>query len=414
MVSLRIARGSLRQNAALAPLYVRDFRLFWSGNFVSQCGDQFQLVGLAILALDLTHSPTTLGTVLAAQAIPRTIFMLLGGVVTDRFRASGVLRVTNLLMTFFVGALATLTLFHLLSLWHLYVYAVFAGVVYSCSIPAYQSIASELVPRDQVRQAVALTSTSFNTTLFLVPPLAGLVVARLGSRPAFALNALSFGVAALCLQFVRGGELRANAQKQNPLVQLREGFAFVWGSPFYRIQLILAIIYSLGYQGANLVGVPTLAKLTFDAGDAGVGLLYGAGGAGALLGALGVGMVARMSRPGLVSGLALLGAGLGVALVAATAAVSGAAVVLFVAIGLHTISAILGISLAQTQAPAEVRGRVMALIMFGAVGLEPLSLSVGGLLGAAVGGRGVFLACGIAITLAGVLAASSRAYRNAT
>jgi MFS family permease len=89
------------------------------------------LVGLAILALDLTHNPTTLGTVLAAQAIPRTLFMLLGGVVTDRFRPTGVLRVANLLMTFLVGALATLTALHVLALWHLYVYAVLAGGVYS-------------------------------------------------------------------------------------------------------------------------------------------------------------------------------------------------------------------------------------------------------------------------------------------
>jgi hypothetical protein len=414
MVSLRIARGTWRQSAALGPLSVRDFRLFWAGNFVSQCGDQFQLVALAVLALDLTNSPTTLGTVLAAQAIPRTLFMLAGGVVTDRFRASGVLRVTNLLMTALAGSLAALTAVHLLALWHLYVYAVLAGIVYSCAIPSQQSIAAELVPRDQVRHAVALGSTSFNATLFLVPPLAGLVVARLGSAPAFAFNAVSFGVAALGLGFVRGGETRGEARKQDPIRQLREGLAFVGRSPFYRVQLLLAIVYSLGYQGANLVGVPTLAKLTFGAGDAGVGALYGAGGAGALLGAVGVGMIARVRRPGLVSGLTLLAAGLGVALVAATASLSGAASVLFVAIGCHTIAAILGISLAQTQAPAEMRGRVMGLIMFGAVGLEPLSLSVGGMLGAAVGARGIFLVCGIAIALAGVMATASRGYRDAT
>lgn len=145
-----------------------------------------------------------------------------------------------------------------------------------------------------------------------------------------------------------------------------------------------------------------------------MGLLYGAGGAGALLGALGAGLVARMPRPGLVCGLTLLGAGVGVALVAATRTVFEAAIVLFVAIGSHTIAAILGIALAQTQAPAEVRGRVMALIMFGAVGLEPLSLSVGGMLGAMVGGPGIFLICGVAIALAGALATASPGFRNAT
>lgn len=142
------------------------------------------------------------------------------------------------------------------------VYGVLAGVVYACAIPSQQSIAAELVPRDDVRHAVALGSTSFNTALFLVPPLAGLVVARLGSAPAFAFNAFSFGVASLCLQLVRGASPRVEARTQNPLRQLREGFHVVLASPFYRVQMLIALVYSLGFQGANLIGVPTLAKLT--------------------------------------------------------------------------------------------------------------------------------------------------------
>ena len=165
MALLPVARGAWRESAALGPLQIRDFRLFWSGNLVSQCGDQFQIVALAILALNLTHNSATLGGVLAAQAIPRTLFMLVGGIITDRFRASGVLRVTNLLMAFLVGILATLTAVRMLELWHLYVYAVLAGSVYAFSLPAQQSIASELVPLDKVRYAVALNTTGFNTAL---------------------------------------------------------------------------------------------------------------------------------------------------------------------------------------------------------------------------------------------------------
>jgi len=414
VVTILARRRALRQSATLAPLSVRDFRLFWSGTFVSQCGDQFQLVGLAILALDLTHDPATLGAVLAAQAIPRTLFIVLGGVITDRFRASGVLRITNLLMTLLVGALATLTELGRLELWHLYVYAVLAGIVYSCSVPAQQSIASELVPREQVRNAVALNTTSFNTTLFLVPPLAGILVAHLGNAPAFAFNALSFGVAALCLRFVRGGELPGEARKQSPLVQIQEGFTVVLGSPVLLVAVLSAVVYSLGYQGANLVGVPTLAKLTLGAGDAGVGLLYGAGGLGALLAALGVGLVARIPRLGRLASLTLLGTGISLALVGATTTIQEAAVVLFLATGIRAICAISYLTLVQTQAPVEARGRVMGLFMLGVVGLEPLSLSVGGLLGAAVGGRGIFLVCGAAIAVAGVLATANRTFRAAT
>jgi hypothetical protein len=408
------ARSTLDTSSALAPLRYRDFRWFWIGNVVSQCGDQFQLVGLAILALDLTHNPTTLGTVLAAQAIPRTLFMLVGGVVTDRFRASAVLRVTNLLMMLLVGALATLATFHRLEPWHLYAYAVLAGTVYAFSLPAYQSVAAELVPLDSVRNAVALNTTSFNATLFLVPPIAGIVVASLGSAPAFTLNAISFGVAAACLQLVRGGESRDAIQRGNPVRQLVEGVQIVGRSPVLLVAVLSAVVYSLGYQGANLVGVPTLAKLTLGAGDGGVGLLYGAGGAGALLAALALGIVARIPRMGLLAALTLIGTGLGLALVGVTTNVQEAAVTLFVATSVRALCAICYLTIVQTHAPVEARGRVMALFLLGVVGLEPLSLSIGGLLGAVVGGRGIFLVCGIVIALAGLVATANREFRAAT
>lgn len=72
MATSRIAGGTWRQSAAIAPLRLRDFRLFWIGNLVSQCGDQFQLVGLAILALNLTHDPATLGPDRAEHWLDRT------------------------------------------------------------------------------------------------------------------------------------------------------------------------------------------------------------------------------------------------------------------------------------------------------------------------------------------------------
>lgn len=293
MATFRIARGAWWQSAALAPLRYRDFRLFWCGNLLAQCGDQLQIVGLAILVLNLTQDPASLGVVLAAQAIPRALFMLVGGVITDRLQANVVLRVTNLLMTLLLGVLATLNATGNLEPWHLYAYAVLSGGVYAFSIPAQQSITSELVPLDMVRNAVALNTTGFNTTLFLIPPLAGILVAHLGTAPAFALDALAFGGAAICLRVVRGGAPRMGARKASPMAELREGVQVVVASPFLRVAVLTAIVYSLGYQGANLVGVPTLAKITLGAGDAGVGLLYGVGGAGALLAALSIGISSR-------------------------------------------------------------------------------------------------------------------------
>lgn len=386
----------------------------WSGNFVSQCGDQIQLVGLAILALDLTHNPATLGAVLAAQAIPRTLFILLGGVVTDRFRASGVLRVTNLVMAFLVGVLATLTALRLLEVWHVYVYAVLAGMVYACAIPAQQSIPSDLVPprqgtsrgrieHDQLQHDAVPRATPRWAPGRAPGKRARLRLQRLVVWHCCALPPVPTGDCA-----ARPG---AQARSNCPVPRgIRRGLRI----PVLLIAALTAIVYSLGYQGANLVGVPTLAKLTFAAGDAGVGLLYGAGGAGALLAALGTGLVARIPRLGLLAGLTLLGTGISLALVGAATTVPEAVLVLFLATGARAICATAYLTLVQIHAPAEVRGRVMALFMFGAVGLEPLSLSIEGLLGVTVGGRGIFLVCGIAIALAGVLATGNRAFRTTT
>src|SRR5204862_7641892 len=81
----------------LAPLRVPNFALLWAGNAVSLAGDQFQLVALAVLALDLTGSTAVLGTVLAVEAVPRALLMLVGGVAVDRFQPRRVMLAANTL-----------------------------------------------------------------------------------------------------------------------------------------------------------------------------------------------------------------------------------------------------------------------------------------------------------------------------
>lgn len=112
----------------LAPLRSRDFALLWGGNAISLAGDQFQTVALAVLALDVTGSAAVLGTVLAVQAIPRVLLMLIGGVVADRFRPRGVMLTANALQGTLVAMLATVLWLERLETWHLYAYAAASGM----------------------------------------------------------------------------------------------------------------------------------------------------------------------------------------------------------------------------------------------------------------------------------------------
>jgi MFS family permease len=396
----------------LAPLRSRDYLLFWLGTAVSQAGDQFQMVALAILTLDLTGSAGALGAVLTVQAVPRTLLMLFGGVATDRFRPRSILLWCNALLFVAAGALSSLAATGALALWHLYGYALAAGILYAFSVPAQQAIVPELVPADRIRSATALRTTTFNLTMFLVPPLAGLVVAGLGVAPAFTVNAASFGVAAVCVLGIRASGVPRSPASSGPLAQLREGLAVTWRAPVLLIAIVSATVYSLGYEGASLVGIPALVKLSLGGGDGTVGLLYGVCGAGALVGTLAIGAMSRVPRLGLVAASALVATGVGLAAAGLASSLWLAASLLAVASALQAVCVVTYVTIVQTQAPPEVRGRVMALFFLGVMGLAPLSLGLGGLIADALGPRAVFLAGGAAVAGAGLYSLARGAFRR--
>src|SRR5215468_7199876 len=126
------------------PLHNSKFRLLWMGSAVSLLGDQFFLVALPWLILQLTGSGVALGAILMAAAIPRAVLMLMGGAVTDRTSPRKVMIATASARTLFVGAIAALIYFHVLQLWHLYLLALGFGVADAFSLPASQTFLPSL------------------------------------------------------------------------------------------------------------------------------------------------------------------------------------------------------------------------------------------------------------------------------
>jgi MFS family permease len=182
---------------------------------------------------------------------------------------------------------------------------------------------------------------------------------------------------------------------------LVEGLLATRREPILLTFVVSATIYSMGFQGVMFVGIPALAKQTLGAGDAGVGWLYGASGAGALLGSLVVGALPRLPRAGLVIAFALIGTGAGFALTALAPSLAPAGMLLAFAGAANAVCAILTIATLQARAPVELRGRVMAVFLFGAFGFSPLSVGLGGLIADAFGPRSLFVVGGLAIACAG-------------
>ena len=365
------------------PFRVRDFRLLFTGEAISVLGDQFHFVALAWLTLQLTGSGLALGSVLMVAAIPRAVFMLVGGALSDRWSPRSLMLWSNAIRAVLVGVIAGLVLTGRVELWHLYLMAAAFGVVDALFYPAVNAILPMLVDEATLPPANAVIQGSQQLAGLIGPAIAGLVVALVQTGPAFAFDALSFAVAATALLFIAGGRritigISPDGDRPNLLGNIRDGFRYAWGDPAVRALILLTAAFNFAFTGPLSVGLPFLTEHTLGGGSATFGLLLSAVGAGSLAGALGAGVIARVPRLGSV--VLAIGVGLGIGLAFVGMAPN-------VPIALATLAAIgLGvgfinvhvISWLQGRTAEEMRGRVMSLVMLGSFGLAPLSFALAG------------------------------------
>jgi MFS family permease len=149
---VRARRTEAKGPNLLRPLRVRDFRLLFGGESVSVLGDYFHFVALAWLTLQLTGSGPALGSVLMVAAIPRAVFVLLGGALSDRFSPRSLMLYSNAFRGVVVGILAVLVLTGTAELWHLFIFAGIFGVVDALFYPAVNTILPMLVDEETLPQ----------------------------------------------------------------------------------------------------------------------------------------------------------------------------------------------------------------------------------------------------------------------
>jgi Transmembrane secretion effector len=378
----------VRRVPMLGPIELRDFRLLWAGEGVSLLGDQFHFVALATLVFALTGSGLALGTVLVAAAIPRAALMVFGGALTDRFSPRTLMFGSNVLRSVVVATVAILVLSGRAELWHLVVLAVIFGAVDALFFPALNTIIPMLVPAAHLPAANGLVQVTSQFMHLIGPALAGVVVAAVGTGSAFAFDAVSFGLAALALLAIQGGRRPARpaiTEDGTPaapslLASIREGAAYAFRDPGIRAVILLAAAINLATSGPIAVGVAWLANVRFEGGPVLFGLMFAGYGAGAVIGAIVAGSTARPRRFGrLILGLAMVFAVQLAALgLAPNGLIATAGLVLAgLASGYLNVAVI---SWLQVRSDPVLLGRVMSLVMLGAVGLQPVSFAIAGVL----------------------------------
>jgi len=328
-----------------------------------------QTVAQSWLVLQLTDSPLRLGLVSTLQSAPVLLFCVPAGAVADRLPKRRVLVATQVSLGVQAAVLAALVWSGVVEYWHVCALGLLNGLTSAIDQPTRQSYVVDLVGRDDVGNAVALNSAAFNAARIVGPAAAGLLIARVGVAPAFAVNALAFAVviAALCALRVPGlpGPRSGATMRQ----EIAEGLRYAVDTPMVTLALALLTVVSL-FVFNFTVYVPLLARTVLGLGAEGFGFLMAWLGVGAVAGALTVGALRVLPVRAMFA----------TAAVAVTALLALSAVRHFwTAAPALVVTGFAGIMLTagcntrlQIEAPAALRGRVMGLYVLLSYGVFPI------------------------------------------
>ncbi|WTP55002.1 MFS transporter [Streptomyces tauricus] len=378
-------------------LKIRNYRLFFTGQVVSNTGTWMQRIAQDWLVLSLTGSSAAVGFTTALQFLPMLLFGLYGGVLVDRLPKRPTLLVTQTAMGLTGMALAFLTLSGHVQVWHVYVAAFVVGLATVIDNPARQSFVAEMVGPGQLQNAVSLNSANFQSARLIGPAVAGLLITGVGTGWAFLLNGLSFVAPIAGLLLMRSSELNQVERTPRGKGQLREGLHYVAGRPELLWPIIL--VGFIGTFGFNFpVWLSAYADDVFHGGAGAYSLFNTLMAVGSVAGAL---LAARRGTARLRVLIAAAVAFGVLEIVASLAPSYWLFAALMVPIGMAglTVNVTANTAVQMGTDPA-MRGRVMALFMMVFMGGTPLGAPVVGWITDAYGPRVGFAMGGVVSALA--------------
>jgi DHA3 family tetracycline resistance protein-like MFS transporter len=394
----------LRRLRIFEPLADRDFRLLAIGSVISLVGDGFFYVALAWQVYELSNVPTALSLVGLAWTLPLVLFVVVGGVASDRYDRRRVMISADLLRAATVGAIGVLSVTGVLELWHVIGLIAFVGIGDAFFNPASTAIVPDLLPDERLPQANALNGALRPLTLRLVgPALAGFIVAAVGPGWAFVADGASFlasGVAMGMSPTRRHRLDRPASGLRQTFTEVGEGFAFVRANPWCWATLLAAMMSLLVFFGPVEVLLPYIVKNGLNLGPEALGAIFAFGGVGSVLTAISLGQTG-LPRKRITFMYAAWS--IGVALMAVYGVMTQlwqALVVSLVVHGLFELGQITWTTLLQQLVPRGLLGRVSSLDWMVSTGLVPVSFALTGPIADAFGTEVTMVAAAL---LGGVL-----------
>lgn len=409
-----LAAAGQRHRGTFGSLRVANYRRYAGGQIVSLIGTWMQRVAQDWLVLELSGgNPIALGVAIALQFGPTLLLTLWAGVLADRLDKRRLLLATQVSLAGFALVLGVLDVSGVVELWQVYVFCLLVGCAAAVEQPVRQSFVMEMVGREQLVNAVALNSMTFNTARIVGPGIAGLLIAAVGTGWVFVINAASFATTVLALLTMNRAKLYLSERVPRARGQLREGLRYVLAQR--QLTLVMVLVFFVATFGLNFnATLPVVVRNVFDRGPEAYGLLSTMLAVGTLAGAT---LAARRAGAGARPRLRVV--------VVAAMAFGAMAVVVglmptYTAFGLMLVPAGAAVMTFLTAANATVqlavtptmRGRVMALYMLVLIGGMPIGSPIVGWTAATFGPQVPIVAGGalsfVAAGVCGLLMLRSR------
>ncbi len=378
-----------RLPAMFRSLRHRDFALFWTGNFLSNIGTWMQNLALGWQILLLTNSPFLLGLNGFLGSFPALVFSVPGGAIADRLSRRKLMLSTQTSMAALALVLGLLTSFHVIRISEILIISFLTGFAGALNSPAYQALVPDLVPRDDLVNAIGLNSAQFNMSRAIGPTLAGVALGTLGVAACYYLNSLSFFALIVALLVLHLAPRRVD-RGPGMWGAMLDGLRFV--NQYRSLVILLSVPAFLSLFGTTFtVLMPAFARDLLHVGASGLGYLMAGAGIGAVMSALTLAAQRTAARRG--------------GLIMASAATFSLALILLghaysfwwsffllVLLGASLVGALaLTNTMLQMVSPPELRGRIMSLYVFAAMGLGPLGSLWAGSVAQHLGTRFAFI-----------------------
>lgn len=270
----------------MAPLRIPFFRMLWIASFVSNIGTWMQNVGAVGLMTDLTTSPVLVALLQTASALPVFLLSLPAGALADLVDRRRMLMLTQSWMAGVALVLAALTLLGLTTPWLLLLLTFLLGLGGALNNPVWQTVTPELVPREQLPQALALNSVSFNLARSFGPALGGLLIGSFSAGAAFLLNGLSFlATIYMVWRWKREPQATSTLAGERILAAIRGGVRYARFAPAVQNILVRGVSFTFG-ASALFALMPAVVARRLLLPTSFYSVLLSCMGAGAVLGAV--------------------------------------------------------------------------------------------------------------------------------